>query len=261
MKTYRVLITGAAGAIGRAISRDLLAQGHFVRGLDLKENPQLSESVVGSITDPAVFDQAMDSMDTLIHLAAWTDDADFMSKLLPNNIVGLYNALEAARQHQVRRLILASSMQAIGGHGKLGREIRIADGPAPMNHYAATKAYAELLGQMYARKHELSVLAIRIGWFTRNHKEVEHMAAHPGARRSYLSHRDAGRFFLRAVEAENISFEVLFAVSREAQGHVELEASRRVLGYEPQNVFPQGLDFELSPEVQAAAAKLPALIQ
>ena len=48
-----------------------------------------------------------------MHLAATPDDADFLTELLPNNVVGVYNVFEAARLAGVRRMILASSGQVV----------------------------------------------------------------------------------------------------------------------------------------------------
>src|SRR5271166_5355257 len=107
----RILVTGSAGRIGRAVVRALKERGHFVRGFDLATYPKADESIVGSVVAPAQFQRAAEGMDVMIHLAAIPDDDDFMTKLLPNNIVGSYNALESARLAEVKRVVLASSGQ------------------------------------------------------------------------------------------------------------------------------------------------------
>src|SRR5690242_18831288 len=108
-----VLVTGSAGRIGRAVVRELLAQGHRVRGYDLRPTPFVQQSLVGNLNDVAKINEAMNGVDTLIHLAATPDDADFLSELVPNNIVGVYHVFEAARAARVKRLILASSGQVV----------------------------------------------------------------------------------------------------------------------------------------------------
>ena len=47
----KVLVTGSAGCIGRAVVAELRRRGHEVRGLDLGPTPGLGDFVVGSITD------------------------------------------------------------------------------------------------------------------------------------------------------------------------------------------------------------------
>src|SRR5437868_6212819 len=90
-----VLVTGSAGRIGRAVVRELTARGHRVRGLDLVPTPGADTSLVGSITDAAVVRRAVEGAQAVVHLAATPDDDDFLTKLLPNNVVGVYHVLEA----------------------------------------------------------------------------------------------------------------------------------------------------------------------
>ena len=45
----RVLVTGAAGRIGRVVVRELKARGHFVRGLDLRPSPGADDSVIADV--------------------------------------------------------------------------------------------------------------------------------------------------------------------------------------------------------------------
>src|SRR5690242_9959619 len=134
----KILITGGDGAIGRAAAKALSDAGHFVRGFDLRPSSHASESVLGSITDASALAAAAQGMHAIIHLAATVDDADFMSELLPNNVVGLFNILEAARTNNVQRVALASTMQVVSGvKRRPDGSIRIEDGTAPLNHYAA----------------------------------------------------------------------------------------------------------------------------
>src|SRR5262245_16097112 len=104
-----VLVTGSAGRIGRAAVRELKARGPRVRGFDRAPSPGADESVVGDITDADAVRRAVAGVGAVVHLAATPDDDDFLTRLLPNNIVGVYQVLEAARAAGVRRLVLASS--------------------------------------------------------------------------------------------------------------------------------------------------------
>src|SRR5581483_11680349 len=103
--------TGSAGRIGRAVVRELRARGHAVRGLDRVPTPGLPDAVVGDITDGAAVRRAAAGANALVHLAATPDDDDFLTQLLPNNIVGVYHVLQCAERAGVQRLILASSGQ------------------------------------------------------------------------------------------------------------------------------------------------------
>jgi len=246
----RVLITGAGGAVGLPVSRELLARGHFVRGLDVRPVEGLSEFISGSVTDAEVVNRATAGMSIVIHLAAYPDDADFFEQILPNNIVGSYHVSSAAERCGVKRLILASTMQTIAGLPWTERTIRVEDGVAPPNRYAVSKAFLEALGYMHAHRSKTAVLAVRIGHLARHQEELDRMDRSAHSKGIYLSHDDAARFFIRAVEAdlEMGSFHILFASSRSPDfPRLDPEPARRVIGYEAQDTYPQGSRFPPRP--------------
>lgn len=246
----RILITGIAGAIGKCIAPALAARGHEVRGLDQRPLAGF-ECVVGDIADPAVVRSAMGGIDTVIHLAAFPSDADFYTHLLRPNVLGMVNICQAAAEAKVGRLILASSGQVLWGHRALMRErpVQVSDGPAPTNFYALTKVWAEETGAMFARTHAgLTVLAVRIGWFARNPREMQRIREHD-AGHVYLSHRDACRFFIAATEStlagsSNERFHILFAHGKSGHLAVDMGGTQRLIGYEPQDDYPEGSKFD-----------------
>src|SRR5690349_11184820 len=88
-----VLVTGSSGRLGRAVVAELLRRNHRVRGFDREPATYPPEFVTGNITDRAAIDEAMKGIECLIHLAATPDDADFLTELLPNNILGGYHVM------------------------------------------------------------------------------------------------------------------------------------------------------------------------
>lgn len=243
----RVLVTGSTGAIGQPLTKHLIERGHAVRGFARRPTPGLADSVAGDLTDRDAVRRAIEGMQVVVHLGAYPNPADFVDVLLGPNVVGLYHVCEAAVEHGVERLILASSVQAISGHPFRDRPVRLDDGPAPTNHYALTKVWAEVAGEMYARVHDLSVITARIGWFPRNTGECIRLAASPFGKDIFLSHRDAERFFARCVESSQPprgTSVVLPAASRATTSpRMDLEPARQVIGYEPRDVWPEGLPF------------------
>jgi uronate dehydrogenase len=239
-RRHVVLVTGAGGSVGQAVVRALRAAGHTVRGLDLDPPAEMEGVAAGDLAKPGVAAEAVRSVGAVIHLAAYPTDADLVEDLLQPNVVGLHRVLEACREADVRRVVLASSMQVVQG---LEDQAPLdGDHVNPCNHYALTKCWAEVAGEMYARLHGMSVIAARIGWLPRTVKralrvpEVE-------ATDIYLSDRDAGRFFTCAVEAElePHAFHVLYAVSRPAgEPRVDAAVAHRVIGYGPQDTYPEG---------------------
>jgi uronate dehydrogenase len=260
MKTaQRVLVTGSAGRIGRAVVAELLGRGHTVIGFDLKPTPGLpaERSVVARLDDVAALRRAATAADTLIHLAATPDDArfprgsppddgdNFLGELVPNNLIGPYHVLEAARVSGVPRLVLASTGQVVSGHLTEGRVPITPEFPLrPRYLYACTKVFLEALGQVYATQHGLTVLAVRLGWCPRDAGQVEEIRRSEMFQDVYLSPGDAGRFFAATVEAERLPpFAVVYATSRHT--HVlryDLTAARELLGWEPREQWPCGAE-------------------
>jgi nucleoside-diphosphate-sugar epimerase len=239
----KILVTGSAGGVGRAACKELAEAGHQVRGFDRLSTPGVSDSIVGDILDrPAVLEAAA-GMDALIHLAATPDESDFLEHLIEPNVRGLYHVCDAAQRQGVKRLILASSVQVAFGHDWSTRPVRLEDGARVINHYALTKLWAEDLGEMYARIYGMSVIAARLGWLPRSKEHAEELAASPFGTDVYLSHGDAGRFFLASVDADLAPgrFEALYATSKPAaQERVDISASAKLIGYKPRDRWPEG---------------------
>ena len=238
-----VLVTGAAGRVGQAACAGLLARGHKVRAFDVRPSPGVEDAIVGDVSDGSQVAEAMEGMEVVAHLAATPDEDDFLGKLLPNNIVGLYNVLEGARRTRVRRVILASTGQVVMGH----------EGPwpitpempfSPRNWYASAKVLAEVAGQVYAHVHGLSVIVARLGWCPRDKPHAEELAQSDVGKDVYFSPGDAGRFFACAVEAPmDIEYLVVFATSKPLRKvRFDISAARDLLGYEPQDTWPQGTE-------------------
>jgi len=246
-KPLTVLVTGSSGRIGRATVAELSRRGHLVRGFDLTPTPGLRDCLTGTLTDRAALDRAMTNVDCAIHLAATPDDADFLESLLPNNIVGLFHVMEAARCAGVRRIVLASSGQVNWWQQATGPfPIRPTDPPSPKAWYAATKMFMESAGRTYVEMHGMSVIIARLGWCPRTPEQVAEIAASELFRDVYLSPGDAGRFFTCAAEASpEVRHAVVYATSRPpVRARFDLSPAENLLGYLPQESWPHGsMDF------------------
>jgi len=238
-----VLVTGAAGRVGQAACGALLARGHRVRAFDVRKSPGVDDARVGDISELTRIRNAMRGIEVVVHLAAVPDEDDFATRLLPNNIIGVYNVMESARQARVRRIILASTGQVVMGHE--GPWPITPDMPlSPRNWYAAAKVMTEVAGQFYARVHGLSVIVARLGWCPRDRQHATELAGDEFGKDVYLSPGDAGRFFVRAVEApEEVDFCVVFVTSNPVhKRRYDISTATDLLGFEPKDTWPEGTE-------------------
>jgi nucleoside-diphosphate-sugar epimerase len=123
------------------------------------------------------------------------------------------------------------------------------DAPTPRYWYAAAKLFLEGAGRAFAEKFGQTVVAVRLGWCPRTKEQVEEIAASEWAQDVYLSPGDAGRFFCCAVDAELAdTFNVVYATSKPVrQWMYDMETTRRLLGFEPREQWPQGIEVVVGP--------------
>jgi hypothetical protein len=164
----RVLITGAAGLIGRAITTRLLENGYEVRLIDLAADPGLPNYTVCDIMDfEAVRAQAHDC-DAVVHMAALR--SPFYApgpEVYRINVLGTFNVFEAAAKEGIRRVVQASSINAIGCAWNIGDFTPSylpvdEDHPSETNDpYSFSKEQIESIGAYYWRREGISSTALR----------------------------------------------------------------------------------------------------
>lgn len=236
MTPQDILVTGSRGSIGRVVTAALRAGGHRVRGLDRKPGAH-ADDLVGDLADPAALRRGCAGTQVAINLAATPDVADFASELVPNNVVGPWNLLQAAVAEQVGRVVLASSCRVV--HGRRWEGVLGVDDPVgPPDGYGLTKEFGERMGAYFARQHGLAVIAARIGFFCRDQREFDEAGRH--ARGLYLSWDDCARFAEAVVAASWVGYHVVFVVGADGGDRYDLDPGRRLIGWEPRDRYPSG---------------------
>ena len=163
-----ILVTGAAGLLGRFVVDDLLGSGARVRGLDRRAGEAAIEWHVGDVTDPALVAAAVQGADGVMHIAAipniWSGDGQAIMRV---NTLGTYTVLDAAEAADVRRVVFCSSDSVAGYTVREGRMLPPLYAPLDLGHplratdpYAMSKVLGETLCRGFAHR-GMAIVALR----------------------------------------------------------------------------------------------------
>ena len=170
----RVLVTGAAGFIGRWVVGELLARGHTVLPIDslvagdvtnLDEfagQPGLLPFEQGDVRDAAACRRWTGSVDAVAHLAASIsvqDSIDDPATTFENDVVGTFQILEGARASGARVLFMSTCMVYDRASSPAG--ISETDPTKPASPYAASKLAGEALTLSYWHAYGLPTTVVR----------------------------------------------------------------------------------------------------
>ena len=178
-----ILVTGAAGFIGHALTRALMMRGEHVIGIDNLNpyyDPALKHARLDDLStinsgrfeflhldfadDPALDAGLCDQpFDRIVHLGAQAGvrySIDNPRAYVQSNLVGHVNMLELARQRGASHFVYASSSSVYGNTGKtpFSVEDRV---DHPVSLYAATKKADELMSETYAHLYRLPMTGLR----------------------------------------------------------------------------------------------------
>lgn len=172
----KVLITGADGFIGSHLAESLVTAGADVTALalynafdnhgwldDLSAEYRTSiRAVRGDVRDGAFVNRIVQGQDLVFHLAALIGIPYSYAaphSYVETNVSGTLNVLEAARNHDVSRVVHTSTSEAYGSAQVTPiTESHPLQGQSP---YAASKIAADMMAEAYARSFELPVVTLR----------------------------------------------------------------------------------------------------
>lgn len=234
MMAHKILVTGAAGRIGQAFVREHGSQYELrLADRDTGALAQMAGEVVHlDITDLDACMRACAGVHSVLHLAADPlPDADFHSSLLPTNIVGTYNVFAAAKAQGCKRVVFASSAQAVEGY-PLDVQVDESMAPRPKNMYGVSKAFGEALASLFADDGSLVTVAVRIANVALFQPGEQHSPRDVAA---FISERDTVHLLARCIEAELTGFTVVHGVSDNRYKRLAIERTRHVLDYRPRD--------------------------
>ena len=225
---HRLLLTGAAGGLGRELRRRLPAHCDVLRLSDvaaLDEAAPGEEVVAADLADADAVLALLDGVDAVVHMGGVSTEQPWEA-ILPANIVGAYNLYEAVRKKGVRRVVFASSNHVTGFY-RQDEVIPAGAPPKPDGLYGLSKAFGEDLAQLYFDRHGIETVSLRIG----------SSFAAPRDRRmlhTWMSFDDLERLVLAALTAKDVGHSIVCGVS--ANPHVWWDNSSAAhIGYEPRD--------------------------
>ena len=167
------LVTGGAGFIGSNLCEAILKLGYRVRCLDdlstgkqanvdlFANNPNY-EFIKGDIKDLDICMKACEGVDYVLHQAAWGSvprSIEMPVFYCANNIQGMLNMLEAARQKGVKKFVYASSSSVYGDEAHLPKQEGV-EGNL-LSPYALTKRCDEEWAKQYTMHYGLDTYGLR----------------------------------------------------------------------------------------------------
>src|SRR5689334_4925428 len=203
----RLLLTGAAGGLGRVLRPRLLRLCSTLRVSDVAELEPAGpceEAVRVALEDAAAVRGLLEGVDAVVHLGGISTEGPF-EPILDANVRGTYHLYEAARAHGTRRVVYASSNHVTGFY----RQDEVIDPSMPMRpdgHYGLSKAWGELVARFYFDRYGIETVCLRIGSSFPEPKDRRMLA-------TWLSYDDLERLVAASLTAPVVGHSVVYGCS------------------------------------------------
>lgn len=203
----RILLTGAAGGLGRVLRPHLASLCNTLRVSDLQApaDPQPHEEAIGcDVGDRAAVLALCRDVDAIVHFGGVSIE-DYFDRILHANLLGTFNVFEAARRLGIRRIVYASSSQVTGFYPTT----QVVDPTMPVRPsslYGLSKSFGENLARLFYDRYGIETVCLRIAMCfpePTTHRML----------RSYLSYDDLRSLVSRALVANDVGFAVVYGVS------------------------------------------------
>ncbi|MCE4062866.1 NAD(P)-dependent oxidoreductase [Pandoraea sputorum] len=224
----RLLLTGAAGNLGKQLRGKLAEWADIVRVSDIvpiTDTAAHEESMQVDLADRAAVHALLEGVDALVHLGGVSVEAPF-DDILQANILGLYNVYSAAQKQGVKRIVYASSNHAVGFHPVT--EVLDVDAPhRPDGMYGISKCFGEDLSRYYFDRFGLETVCLRIGSSFEQPKNPRMMV-------TYLSYRDFIELVRCSLFTNRVGHAIIYGVSDNPTLWVD-NTKAAFLGFRPQD--------------------------
>jgi uronate dehydrogenase len=224
----RLLLTGAAGGLGRVLRLRLKPHCQTLRVSDISELGAVAageEVRPAPLQDAQAVDKLLEGVDGVVHLGGVSVERPF-DEILPANIVGIYNLYEAARKHGTRRIVFASSNHVTGFY-KQSETITPTMPVRPDGYYGLSKAFGENIARFYFDRYGIETVCLRIGSSYPEPKDRRMLA-------TWLSYDDLERLVVASLSSPVVGFSVIYGMSDNPVVWWD-NASAKHVGYQPQD--------------------------
>lgn len=226
MRPQRLLITGAAGRLGSHLRHSLKPHVATMRLSDIAAMAPVGDAeevIACDLADKGGVDRLVRGCDAIVHLGGIPNEQPF-ERIVETNIKGVVHLYEAARRHEVRRVVYASSNHVVGFH-RQDEVLDTACDRRPDGFYGLSKSFGEDVARLYFDRWGIESACLRIG--SCFPEPVDRRMLH-----TWLSHRDLTELVRCCLAAPRLGFRILWGVSahRDLWWHDQANAD---LGFHP----------------------------
>ncbi len=222
----RLLITGAAGNLGRVLREGLAPLATTIRLTDRADMGQAGpneEIMPCELGDLDGIMKVVEGCDGIVHFGAAPVERPW-EEILESSIKGGYNVYEAARRHGIKRVVYASSIHAVGYvRREEGADTHTEHRPDTL--YGVSKCFVEDLAKMYFHKFGIESALLRINSCFPEPADRRHLA-------TWLSFDDLVQLVTRCLTAERIGHTVVYGISDNREAFFSNHKAKH-LGYMP----------------------------
>ncbi len=231
----KLVLTGAAGRLGSYLRGPLSKLCDELVSSDIADGvPNLAPNesyVKADLADLAAMTELLEGADMVVHFGAIADEAP-MDVLWGPNFYGAYTVWEAAHRNNLRRVVYASSIHAVGMHKKT--DFIGIDAPhRPDTFYGLAKCFAEDLASLYWDKCGLEAVCLRILSCAQ--------VTNSRAVGTWLSYDDLVHMVKQAIKTPVTGFSIVYGVSDNDRAPVDNSKARH-LGFRPKDNAEQFAD-------------------
>jgi uronate dehydrogenase len=245
----RILMTGAAGGLGKVLRERIKPWADVVRLSDIADMGEAGpgeELVHCDLSDKAAVMRLLEGVDAVLHFGGISTEAPFEA-IMQANILGVANLYEAACKHGVKRLVFASSNHAIGYYKTT--DLLDANMPTrPDSMYGISKVFGEQMSRYYYDRFGMETVCIRIGSSFPQPANKRMMS-------TYLSYDDLTELLRCSLFAPRVGHTIVFGMSDNDSVWWDNRYAAH-LGYRPKDssakfahLFPDTSDFPAKDDI------------